>query len=248
MLSYETETETPEDPWCRSTDWGLIETARGRDEALAREALGSLCAQYWYPLYAYIRRRGYPADRAQDLTQGLFASLLSRNFLGALGPEKGKFRAFLFASCQNFLANQYEHDHARKRGGGRRTFSIDLADAEGRYSREPSHDLTPERLYDRRWTLTLLARVLDRLAVEVRRSGKGGLFDQLKPALLGEGDAVAHAQVAGRLGMSEGAVKVAAHRLRRRYRELLREEVRRTVDTVEEVEDEIRGLFVSLAR
>jgi DNA-directed RNA polymerase specialized sigma24 family protein len=236
------------DGWFDTTDWGLIEVAQGGDPVPARQALADLCSTYWYPLYAYIRRRGLPADRAQDLTQGFFASLLGHDFLKTVGPEKGKFRTFLLVACQNYLANQRNRDRAIKRGGGKPLLSIDLPDAEGRYAREPSHSLTAERLFERRWALTLLGCVLDRLGGEMNRSGKGPLFERLRPALLGDGAEAPYAEVAAELGFTTDAVKMAALRLRRRYRELVREEVARTVDGDGdgEFDDEIRDLFAAL--
>jgi RNA polymerase sigma-70 factor (ECF subfamily) len=232
-----------------STDWRLIAAARGNDLPQARQALGDLCAAYWYPLYAYLRRRGQGPDQAQDLTQGFFASLLERPFLAGLAPENGKFRSFLLTSLQHHVANQHAHDAALKRGGGRVAFSIeiDLPDAEDRYTAEPAHDLTPEKLYERRWALTLLERVLDCLGTEMAQANKAALFDRLGPALLAGGEAAPYAEVAAELGMTEGAVKVAAHRLRRRYRERLYAEVARTVDRLEDVEDEIRSLLMALS-
>ncbi len=208
-----------------TTDWGLIAIARGGDSPPARRALADLCSSYWYPLYAYIRRLGYPADRAEDLTQGFFAGLLGSDFLDAISPEKGSFRAFLLASLKNYLSNQRDRDVARKRGGGCVTMSIDLPEAEGRYSCEPSHELTAERLFERRWALTLLGRVLERLGIEMVRAGKGPLFDRLRPALLGEGKVAPYRRVAEELTMTEDAVKMAALRLRRRFRELVWQEV-----------------------
>ena len=231
-----------------TTNWTLIAAARGEDLPGARRALGDLCAAYWYPLYAYLRRRGHPADRAQDLTQGFFASLLEQDFLEGIAPGAWKFRAFLLRTLQNYLSNRRDHDHALKRGGGRAAFSIDLPDAEGRYAFEPAHVLTAERLFESRWALTLLGHALDRLGTEMAQSDKEPLFDRLGPALLGEGEVAPYAQIAQEMAMSEGAVKVAAHRLRRRFRELIREEVARTVDRPEEVDEEIHALFAALRR
>ena len=239
--------DSPGDASFATTDWGLIALARDGDSGPARQALADLCASYWYPLYAYIRRRGQPADRAQDLTQGYFASLLGKNFLGAIGPEKGRFRSFLLASCQNYLANESDRERTRKRGGGCLTVSIDVPDAEGRYAREPCHGLTAERLFERRWALTLLDRVLERLGDEMAKRGKGPLFERLRPALLGDGSAVPHKRVAQEMAMSESAVKMAALRLRERYRALVREEVARTVGAPGDIDDEIRDLFEALA-
>jgi RNA polymerase sigma-70 factor (ECF subfamily) len=230
-----------------TTDWQLIFTARGGDVPQARSAVGVLCAAYWYPLYAYIRRRGHSADQAQDLTQGFFASLLARDFLAGTTPEKGKFRTFLLNSLQNYLANERDRAQARKRGGGHVLFSIDMPDAEGRYAAEPAHALSAERLFERRWALTLLERVLDGLGAEMAESNKSALFERLGPALLAGGEAAPYAEIAIEFGMTEGAVKVAAHRLRRRYRDLIRAEVARTVERADEVDDEIRALFAALA-
>ena len=183
----------------------------------------------------------------EDLTQGLFASLLEHDFLDVIDPEKGRFRSFLLAACRNFLANQREREQTCKRGGGRITLSINLPDAEGRYALEPSHEITPELLFQRRWALTILDQVLDRLGEEMERSGKSAIFDRLKAALLGDGTAAAYREVADALKMTEDAVKMAALRLRRRYARLVREEVARTVADPAEVEDEIRDLFRALS-
>ncbi len=230
-----------------STCWSLVLAARSQAEPRAREALAALCHAYWYPLYAYIRRRGHAPDEAQDLTQEFFTGFLREGFLNTVDPDRGKFRAFLLAACKHFLANRRARDHAQKRGGGLGPISIGSTDAEGRYGGEPMHEMTPERLYDRRWALTLLGRVLDRLAAEMARAGKGPLFARLEPTLLGERGAGPYARVAEELGLSPGAVKVAAHRLRRRYRALLRAEIGRTVDDPARVDDEIRDLFAALA-
>jgi RNA polymerase sigma-70 factor (ECF subfamily) len=230
-----------------STNWKLIAAARGDDQPEARRALADLCEGYWYPLYAYVRRRGYPADRAQDLVQGFFADLLGRDFLVGLAPEKGKFRSFLLRSLQNYLAKQHVHDHAHKRGGGVAVVSFDLPAAEGRYAYEPAHELTAERLFERRWALTLLDRVIEQLTAEMARDGKTALFERLRPTFLGAGEVATHACIAVELGMTEGAVKAAALRLRRRYRELIRAEVGRTVEDAGDVEAEIRALFAALA-
>ncbi len=223
------------------TRWSLIVAAREGPSPEARQALSQLCEVYWYPLYAYIRRRGHAADQAQDLTQEFFARLLERDFLGAADPEKGRFRAFLLASCKNFLANEHDRAAAQKRGGGRAPLS--LGDAEKLYSREASHGATPERLFERRWALTLLDRVLARLREEFTARGKGELFDLLRLYLVGDRGAPPQQQTAGALGMSVGALKVAVHRMRQRYRELLREEIAQTVGGPEQVDDEIRALF-----
>src|SRR4051794_15033615 len=194
-----------------STHWDDVLTARDPARPGAREALAELCRAYWYPLYAFVRRKGYAREQAEDLTQGFFSDGLERNFLKAVDPARGRFRSFLLTSFENYLRNEHDKQTRVKRGGRVRTVSIDPGDAEARYHREPSHIATPERLYDRRWALTLLDRALDRLERSMADRGKAPLFDRLKPTLLGDSEVVAYAQVASELGMREGAVKVAAH-------------------------------------
>jgi RNA polymerase sigma-70 factor (ECF subfamily) len=230
-----------------TTRWSLIVSAREQGSPAAREALAHLCEAYWYPLYAFIRRRGHAADEAQDLTQEFFARLLEKNFLGAVDPSRGRFRAFLLAACKHFLANERDRACAEKRGGGRAPISLDLGGAEGRYGREPSHDLTPDKLFERRWALTLLDRALARLREEFTAKGKGETFDRLRVFLVGDRNAPSHVEVAGELGMTAAAVKVAAHRLRQRYREVLREEIAHTVEGPEQIDEEVRELFAALA-
>jgi RNA polymerase sigma-70 factor (ECF subfamily) len=228
-----------------TTRWTLVLAARDRAAPEAGQALAELCRLYWYPLYAYVRGRGHPHDRAQDLTQEFFARLLEKDALAAVEQDKGRFRSFLLAACRHFLANQHDHDQAQKRGGGRQALSIDFRDADGRYTHEPAHGETPERLFERRWALALLDQVLTRLRGDYEASGKGRLFEGLKGRLTGDAGA-SHARAAAELGLSEGAVKVAVHRLRKRYRELLREEIAQTLDDPGQVEDEIRALFAAL--
>jgi RNA polymerase sigma factor (sigma-70 family) len=229
-----------------TTHWSLIGAARGGASAEAREALAALCQAYWYPLYGHIRHQGHPADRAQDLTQEFFTRLLEKDFLAAVDRDKGKFRSFLLAACKHFLANERDRERARKRGGGRCALSIDFRDADGRYVHEPAHGETPERLFEWRWALALLDQVLARLRQEYEAAGKGRLFGLLKSRLTGNGGGVPYVRAAAELGLSEGAVKVAVHRLRKRYRELLREAIAQTVDDPAQVEEEIRALFAAL--
>jgi RNA polymerase sigma-70 factor (ECF subfamily) len=228
-----------------TTHWSLVLAARDRAEPGAADALASLCALYWYPLYAYVRRRGHDADAAHDLTQEFFARLLEKDFLAAVDRGKGKFRSFLLAACNHFLANEHDRARARKRGGGRPLLSLDAADAEGRYRAEPAGGLTPEKLFERRWALALLQQVMARLRAEFEARDKGRLFDHLRGFLVGE-KGPGYRQTANELGMTEGAVKVAVHRLRQRYRELLHEEIGRTVTGPEQVEEEVRDLFRAL--
>jgi DNA-directed RNA polymerase specialized sigma24 family protein len=226
-----------------TTCWSVVLAARGSPRAEARSALESLCAAYWFPLYAFIRGRGHPAHAAEDLTQSFFTRLIEKGVLDAVDRSKGRFRAFLLAACKDFLANDRDRQQCRKRGGGRRFVPID---AEDRLGAGPAQGLTPEALFDRQWALSLLERVLQRLAAEMDRAGRSALFDRLKPALLGDCQAPSYAEVAGALRMTEGAVKVAAHRLRGRYREILRDEIAQTVADPADVDDEIRDLFQAL--
>jgi RNA polymerase sigma-70 factor (ECF subfamily) len=229
-----------------TTHWSVIAAAQDPASPQAREALALLCTSYWYPLYAYIRRHGYAADQAQDLTQGFFTGLLERNTFAVVDPAKGKFRSFLLTACKHYLGHERQKANAQKRGGGRKVLSLDFADAEARYGTEPAHTLTPEKLFDRRWALAMLDQVLGRLREEYAGKGNLTLFERLRVFLLGDRNALPHRQVAEELNMTEGAVKIAAHRLRGRFRELVREEIARTVDRAEDIEDEIRALFSAL--
>jgi len=209
--------------------------------------LEKLCKVYWYPLYAFVRRQGRAPHDAQDLTQEFFARLLEKNYLEDVDRAKGKFRSFLLASMKHFLANEWDRARAQKRGGALTHIPIDTQFAETRYGLEPAHDQTPEKLFERRWALTLLNNVLDRLRAEHVAAGKAEQFDELKVALTADKKSISYASLGGRLRMTEGAVKVAVHRLRARYREVLRAEIAQTVASAEEVEEEIRQLFAALA-
>jgi len=224
-----------------------VNSAGNPADPAARDALEGLCRDYWFPLYAFARRNGHSPHEAEDIVQGFLADLLERGDLASLDRSKGRFRAFLRAACEHYLANRRDHDRAAKRGGGITIVSIDRVDAEGRYIREPAHDLTAERLFEKQWALMLLERVLSRLEAESAQAGKAELFTRLRPALQGDGLAPSHAAIGAELEMSEGAVRVAAHRLRARYRELLREEVGRTTADPADVEQEITGLLAALA-
>lgn len=229
-----------------TTHWSVVLEA-GRDESpKAREALGTVCRAYWYPLYAYVRRKGYEAEEAQDLTQEFFARLIARNYLSVADRHKGKFRSFLLGSLEHFLAREWSKARAQKRGGGQLIHSLDAMDGERRYLQEPADALTPSVIFDRRWATTLLEQAMSRLRDESVARQKGELFGQLESLLSGEKGEASYAAIAAALEMSEGAVKVAVHRLRQRYGELVREEIARTVATPEEVEDELRYLFAVL--
>ena len=212
---------------------------------LARESLAELCGAYWYPLYAYIRRRGNNHEQARDLTQDFFARALEKGLLAEADPSRGRFRSFLRTVCAHFLANRRDWDQAQKRGGGRNVLQIDSA-AEGRYAHELADDLSPERIFDRSWALTLLGRVLDQLGQEYEKAGKAATFEALRDMLSGDSEGHSYAAVAKRLGTTEGAARVAAHRLRQRYGHLLRREIAATVAEPSEVDEEIKDLFAAL--
>jgi RNA polymerase sigma-70 factor (ECF subfamily) len=215
------------------------------DTTRARDALGELCQVYWFPIYAYIRRRGRSPHDAQDLTQEFFARLLEQNWVAKADPARGRFRSYLLGALNHFLAKEWRKDQAQKRGGGIRIEHLDTA--ETRYGDEPVTDSTPEQQFERKWAVTLLDGVLQRLSAELERDYKPRMFELLKPCLIGERDAQPYSALAVALGMSEGALKVAVHRLRRRYRQLLREEVAQTVESPDEVDDEMRQLLSVLA-
>jgi RNA polymerase sigma factor (sigma-70 family) len=230
-----------------ATRWTVVLTAGHGLSPQAGRALEELCRTYWYPLYAYVRRRGHNPQEAEDLTQEFFARLLARNYLAGVDREKGKFRSFLLASLKHFLANEWDRAQAQKRGGGQPHLSLDTQTAETRYQSEPADDLTPEKLLERRWALALLDQVLARLRAEFVADDKEKQFDELKVWLTEGKGATSYAVAAARLGTTEGAAKVAVHRLRRRYRELLRDEISHTVATPAEIEEEIRHLFAAFA-
>jgi RNA polymerase sigma-70 factor (ECF subfamily) len=230
-----------------TTHWSVVAAARDSHNPEAKEALALLCGTYWYPLYAFIRRQGYSAEETQDLTQGFFAWLLERQALKSVDRERGRFRSFILVACKHYLSHERERRQAKKRGGGRTHFSLSFEEGETRYGTEPSHNVTAERLFMRRWAMTLLEQVLSRLRNEFAEKDKAETFDGLRLFLLGESSSQSHAQAAKELGMTEGAVRVAVHRLRRRFRELMREEIGRTVAAPEHVEDEVRELFAALA-
>ncbi len=230
-----------------STHWSVV-LAAGFDSTRAREALNRLCQTYWYPLYAYVRRKGHNPHDAQDLTQEFFARFLAKNYLADVQREKGRFRSFLLAAMNHFLANEWDRVRRRKRGGGQIPLSLDAKAAETRYLLEPADTLSADRIYERRWGLTLLDDVLRRLEQDYVSAGAQELFRQLEFCLTGERASVPYAELAVRLRMTEGAVKVAVHRLRRRYRQILRAAIAETVSTPEEVEEEIRYLFKVVAR
>ena len=229
-----------------TTRWTLVVAAGDPHRKEARSALVYLCENYWYPLYAYLRRRGYSADEAQDLTQEFFVRVLEGRYLDRADPEKGRFRSFILTSLKFFVADEEDRQRARKRGGGT-VVPLEFSSGEERYQREPAHDETPERIFERRWALAVLDRVVEKLRNEFVHHGHLEHFERLKVFLLGQSDAP-YAALAREMNTSEGALKVAIHRLRKRYRELFRQEIADTVADPAEVESELRFLAAVLTR
>jgi RNA polymerase sigma-70 factor (ECF subfamily) len=227
-----------------TTRWTLVTAAIDSHQNEARSALVALCEAYWYPLYAYVRRRGYPADQAQDFTQEFFVRVLEGRYLERADPEKGRFRAFILTCMKFFLADEGDRVRALKRGGGA-VLSLEMSSGEERYEREPAHEETPERIFERRWALSVLDRVIDRLRAEFMQHGRQEHFERLKVCLLGATD-TPYAALARELNTSEGALKVAIHRLRKRYRELFRQEIAETVADLGDVDSELRFLAAVL--
>lgn len=229
-----------------TTGWTLVVAAGNPHRKEARAALVSLCENYWYPLYAYLRRHGYPADEAQDLTQEFFIRVLEGRYLNRADPEKGRFRSFILTSLKFFVADEQDRRRASKRGGAT-VVGLEFVSGEERYQREPAHEETPERVFERRWALAVLDRVMERLRSEFVHHGRPENFERLKMFLLGHSDAP-YAALAREMNTSEGALKVAIHRLRKRYRELFRQEIADTVVDAAQVESELRFLAAVLTR
>ncbi|MHC1769164.1 MAG: RNA polymerase sigma factor [Verrucomicrobiia bacterium] len=225
-----------------TTHWSVVLTAQTRFSPAAQAALETLCCTYWYPLYAFVRRQGHSPHDAQDLTQALFEHLLRKDFLREIGPNKGRFRSFLLACLKHFLADEWDKVRAEKRSPGKPLISLDALDAETRYRLEPANLWDAERIYSRRWTLTLIGRVLDRLQQEFVTRGKMGVFARLEPYLLHE-DGPSYAELAVEMGSTEAAIKKMVSRLRQRYRELFREEVAQTVTSPADIDEEIGYLL-----
>jgi RNA polymerase sigma-70 factor (ECF subfamily) len=230
-----------------TTHWSVVLTAGRNDTTRARAALEQLCRNYWHPLYAYVRRSGHSPEEAQDLTQEFFARLLAQNTVARADPARGRFRSFLLGSLKHFLAHEWEKARAQKRGGGAQLIPLDFDTAESRWVQPVAPGDTPDRAFDRQWALALLDVVLGRVRKEYTDSGRDELFVGLKDTLTGGRSEIPYSELAARLGLSEGAVKVAAHRLRQRYRDLLRVEIASTVAGPEEVEEELKHLFAALS-
>jgi RNA polymerase sigma-70 factor (ECF subfamily) len=235
-------------PRFNTTQWSLVLAAGHKSSPSADAALAELYQRYWFPVYAYVRRRVGDSHLAEDLTQEFLCRLNEKNVWAAADPERGRFRSFLLTAARNFLASQWKREGAQKRGGRIAPLSLDFASGESRLSMHPADTNTPEAEFDRRWAVTLLEHVLRKLEAESNEAGKGQQFHVLKQFLAGRTAEMSLTEAAGGLGMTADAVKTAAHRLRRRYRELLREEIAHTVASPEEVDEEIRSLFAALGR
>lgn len=228
-----------------TTLWTVVLAAGDPEHPGAAAALDRLCGVYWYPLYAYVRRKGRTPEEAEDLTQEFFSKMLRRGFPSGVQREGGKFRSYLLRALDHFLVNEWKRATAAKRGGGAGTFSLDGLEAEARYQLEPVEGETPESLYDRRWAATVLERVRGRLRAEFEKQGKAELFAALEPCLAGSEEKLPYAELMARVELKASALKMAVHRMRKRFGELLREEIAQTVATPEEVDEEIRHLIAA---
>jgi len=230
-----------------TTHWSVVLQA-GQPEAPGyQQALETLCRSYWFPLYAYLRRHGYNNQQAEDYTQAFFCRIMEKQVLGMADSKRGKFRSFLLGTLKHFLSDEYDRDQAQKRGGGRKILSIDFTGAEDQYSLEPAHGLSPEKLFDKSWALTVLDRTMSHLKDELASQNKKELFDHLKIYLTTEKGSIPYCDKAAELNMTEGNIRTAVHRLRRRYRKLLRDEISQTVTAENHVDEEIDDLFNALA-
>lgn len=228
-----------------TTSWSMVSRAAAPESAETKSALSALCQSYWYPLYAFVRRKGNSRADAEDLTQAFFTELLEKGKLSAADESRGKFRTFLLASLDHFIQNQWRATQAKSRGGGTNILSIDFQDADDRYSSEPFHELTAEKAFERSWALAILNQALQLVRLQYEQSNKLELFEALK-IYLGQGTPVPYKEVAKQLGMREGAVKVAVHRLRERYGEQLRLQIARTINDFSEVDSELQTLIEAL--
>jgi len=229
-----------------TTRWSIVRAAGDSAAPKHEQALSTLCETYWFPLYAYLRRNGHDVNEAADHTQAFFARLLDKKYLGQVRPKPGKFRSFLLTALKHFVSNQYKYARAKKRGGGKKILSLNYDQAEDRYALEPATDLSPEKLFEKSWALTVLTRTMERLEEELAARNREKLFEHLRGYVVAEQSAVPYQDLADKLEMSEGTIRVAVHRLRKRCKEILRDEVAQTVTTPDEVEEEIRSLFTAL--
>jgi RNA polymerase sigma factor (sigma-70 family) len=230
-----------------TTKWSVVLAAGRSDTTGAQTALEKLCRTYWYPLYAYVRRRGHSPEDAQDLTQAFFAQLLEDRSLAGADPNLGRFRSYLLTAMNHFLTDEWKKARAQRRGGGCEVLSLDWAAAEERFDLEAAEDSTPDKIFEKQWALALLAAVLKGLEFEYQNDGKKDLFTALKQTLMGTRESQPYAELGAALGMNESAVKVAVHRLRKRYRELIREEIAGTLERSRDIEEEMKCLFSALA-
>ncbi len=231
-----------------TTQWSIVLAAGDAQNQDSRIALARLCQTYWIPLYGFVRGQVSNIDDAQNLTQEFFTELLEKNYVGTAVPQRGRFRAFLLTALKHFLSKQWEKERAQKRGGGKSPISLDFAAADSSLNLQPASGMTAEQLYDQQWAITLLSRILERLESEFEQAGKLRQFECLKGCIVGDHTGTTYADVAATLGTTEAAAKQATSRIRRRYREMLRDEIAETVETTEAVDDEIRNLFVILSR
>ena len=230
-----------------TTRWSLVRVSSESPSEQSREALAKLCQIYWFPIYTYIRKRQQNREEAYDLTQEFFTRLLEKDGLSSADPERGRFRSFLLGAVKNFLANEWDYKNRQKRGGGCQTISLDSESAESRYSREPAHDGSPDKLFERSWAMTLLESVLSQLRQEYAGQQKEGTFEKLKGYLIGEHPGLTYHEVGQELNMSEAAVKVAVYRMRQRYEALIYEEIAHTVTSPDDVQDEIHRLLRAIS-
>jgi RNA polymerase sigma-70 factor (ECF subfamily) len=233
--------------WFATTRWSVVLSAQDKQSSQYRQALDGLCQTYWYPLYAFVRRQGCSADEAADLTQGFFARCLEKDWLDSVDQSKGRFRSFLLAAMKHYISNVRARERARKRGGGKRIFSLDRETAETQYRIEPETQATPEQLFERQWALALLDTVIKDLQQHYQNEGKAEIFDSLKPCLVGQTDSLPTSELAVRFQCTEGSVRVMVHRLKKRYRELLRQHIGDTVAKPEDVEAEMQHLKAVLS-
>ena len=229
-----------------TTRWSLVLAAGGESTEDSRRALEELCSQYWYPLYSYTRRRGYSANDASDLTQAFFVKLLKKKDIGTADANRGRFRTFLLTAMKNFLAGEWRKQNTLKRGGAFHFLSLDFDSAEASYQLEPSHELSPEAVYERRWAMSILETAVNTLQKQYSDSGKSDLFEAFKGSLGGDGEVLPYSQLSKSLGLTEGALRTAASRMRSRWRKRLRELVAPTVSSESEIQDELRSLIASV--
>jgi RNA polymerase sigma-70 factor (ECF subfamily) len=233
--------------WFATTHWSVVLAAGKSSSPNQKQALETLCQGYWFPLYAYLRQRGLDSHQAEDSTQAFFTHILDKHGLQAADPKYGKFRSFLLIRLKSFVCDERDRAQAKKRGGGRKILSLGFQNAEGQYALEPTDQLSPEKLFEKSWALTVLERTMDRLENEMAEKSKKKLFDHLKVYLTTEKDVIPYRNMAKKLKMAEGSVRVAVHRLRRRYRKLLRDEIAQTVAAEDQIDEEMGHLFAALA-